>query len=37
MHDGKVVVKQEQMPDGRQKLILWDETTGEFADVVSAS
>jgi predicted dehydrogenase len=37
MHDGKVVVKQEQMPDGRQKLILWDEASGEFADVVSGS
>jgi predicted dehydrogenase len=37
MHDGKVVVKQEQMPDGRQKLILWDESSGDFADVVTTS
>jgi predicted dehydrogenase len=35
MHDGKVVVKQEKMPDGRQKLILWDEASGDFADVVT--
>jgi hypothetical protein len=37
MHDGKVVIKQEQMPDGRQKLILWDEASGDFADVVTTS
>jgi predicted dehydrogenase len=37
MHDGKVVIKQEQMPDGRQKLILWDEVSGDFADVVTTS
>jgi predicted metal-dependent phosphotriesterase family hydrolase len=35
MHDGKVVVKEEKMPDGRLKLILKDERTGEFADVVA--
>jgi predicted dehydrogenase len=34
-HDGKTVIKQETMPDGRLKLILKDETTGEFADVVT--
>lgn len=33
-HDGKTVIKEEQMPDGRRKLILKDESTGEFADVV---
>src|SRR5262249_55757880 len=33
-HDGKAVVKEEKMPDGRRKLILHDETTGEFTDVV---
>jgi predicted dehydrogenase len=34
-HDGKTVIKQETMPDGRLKLILKDEQTGEFADVVT--
>ncbi len=34
--DGKTVIKEEQMPDGRCKLILKDEATGEFADVVTA-
>ena len=34
-HDGKTVIKEEQMPDGRRKLILKDETTGEFSDVVA--
>lgn len=34
-HDGKTVVKEEQMPDGRRKLILKDEATGEFVDVVA--
>jgi predicted dehydrogenase len=33
-HDGKTVIKEEQMPDGRRKLILKDEASGEFADVV---
>jgi hypothetical protein len=33
-HDGKTVIKEEQMPDGRRKLILKDEATGAFADVV---
>jgi predicted dehydrogenase len=34
-HDGKTVIKEEQMPDGRRKLILKDESTGEFEDVVT--
>jgi predicted dehydrogenase len=34
-HDGKTVIKEEQMPDGRRKLILKDEATGEFVDVVT--
>jgi predicted dehydrogenase len=34
-HDGKTVIKEEQMPDGRRKLILKDESTGEFSDVVA--
>jgi predicted dehydrogenase len=33
-HDGKTVLKEEKMPDGRRKLILKDETTGEFSDAV---
>jgi predicted dehydrogenase len=32
--DGKTVIKEEKMPDGRVKLILKDEQTGEFVDVV---
>ena len=35
--DGRTVIKQERMPDGRLKLILKDEQTGEFADVVRDS
>ena len=34
-HDGRTVIKEEQMPDGRRKLILKDERTGEFEDVVT--
>jgi predicted dehydrogenase len=34
-HDGKTVIKEEKMPDGRRKLILKDEQTGEFTDVVA--
>jgi predicted dehydrogenase len=34
-HDGKTVIKEEQMPDGRRKLILKDEATGAFSDVVA--
>jgi hypothetical protein len=33
-HDGHTVIKEEQMPDGRRKLILKDEKTGAFSDVV---
>jgi hypothetical protein len=29
------VIKEEKMPDGRSKLILKDESTGEFVDVVT--
>jgi predicted dehydrogenase len=32
--DGQTVIKEERMPDGRLKLILKDERTGEFADVM---
>jgi predicted dehydrogenase len=34
-HEGRTVIKEEQMPDGRRKLILKDEQTGEFSDVVA--
>ena len=34
-HEGRTVIKEEQMPDGRRKLILKDERTGAFADVVT--
>ena len=34
-YDGKTVIKEETMPDGRLKLILKDERTGEFVDVMS--
>jgi predicted dehydrogenase len=33
--DGKTLIKQEQMPDGRLKLIVKDEGTGEFSEVVT--
>jgi predicted dehydrogenase len=36
-HDGRTVIKEEQMPDGRRKLILKDERTGRFEDVVTAA
>ena len=29
------MIKEEKMPDGRSKLILKDEETGEFSDVVT--
>jgi hypothetical protein len=35
--DGKTLIKQEQMPDGRLKLIVKDEATGEFSDIVTES
>jgi len=34
-YEGKTVIKEEQMPDGRRKMILKDDSTGEFADVVT--
>src|SRR6476659_123142 len=34
-HDGQTVIKEEQMPDGRRKLILKDEATGVFSDAVA--
>jgi predicted dehydrogenase len=34
-HDGKTVIKEEKMPDGRRKLILKDEQSGEFSDVIA--
>jgi predicted dehydrogenase len=33
-HDGKTVIKEETMPDGRVKMIVKDEATQEFADVI---
>jgi predicted dehydrogenase len=34
-HDGKTVIKEEKMPDGRLKLILRDDASGEFVDLVA--
>jgi predicted dehydrogenase len=34
--DGHLVIKEEQMPDGRRKLILKDPATGAFSDRVTA-
>jgi predicted dehydrogenase len=34
LYDGKVIIKQEKMPDGRLKMILKDKETGDFSDVV---
>ena len=34
-YDGKTLIKEEKMPDGRRKLILRDESSGEFVDVVT--
>ena len=34
--EGQVVIKREILPDGRHKLILKDETTGDFTDRVVA-
>jgi predicted dehydrogenase len=34
-HDGKTVIKEERMPDGRLKLILKDESTGAIVDAVA--
>jgi predicted dehydrogenase len=32
LYDGKVVIKREVLPDGREKLILKDPATGDFVD-----
>jgi len=37
LHDGKVVIKRELLPDGRQKLIVKDPESGDFADLVTAA
>jgi predicted dehydrogenase len=37
LHDGKVIIKREILPDGRQKLIVKDRETGDFADLVTAA
>jgi predicted dehydrogenase len=34
-YDGRTIIKEEQMPDGRRKMILKDEATGEFVDLVT--
>ena len=34
-YNGKVVIKEEKMPDGRRKRILKDKTTGEISETVS--
>jgi hypothetical protein len=34
-HDGKTVIKEETMPDGRRKLILKDEASGAFSDAIA--
>jgi hypothetical protein len=36
MFEGQVVIKREILPDGRHKLILKDEATGDFTDRVVA-
>jgi predicted dehydrogenase len=36
MHDGKVVIKSETLPDGRRKMILKDPASGDFEDRVVA-
>ena len=36
MYEGQVVIKREILPDGRQKLILKDEASGDFSDRVVA-
>jgi predicted dehydrogenase len=35
--DGKVVIKREILPDGRHKMILKDEQTGDYSDVIAAA
>jgi hypothetical protein len=34
-HDGPTMIKDERLPDGRRKLIVKDEATGEFEDVIA--
>jgi hypothetical protein len=34
--EGRTVIKREILPDGRQKLILKDETSGDFSDRIVA-
>jgi predicted dehydrogenase len=36
-YEGQVVIKREMLPDGRHKLILKDEATGDFSDRVVAA
>ena len=36
MYQGLVVIKREILPDGRHKLILKDEASGDFTDRVVA-
>jgi predicted dehydrogenase len=36
-HDGRIVIKRELLPDGREKLILKDPKSGDFSDVVTAA
>ena len=36
LYDGRTVIKREVLPDGRHKLILKDEATGDFEDRVIA-
>jgi predicted dehydrogenase len=36
-YDGKVVIKRERLPDGREKMILKDPESGDFVDLVTAS
>ena len=33
--DGRTLIKEERLPDGRRRLILKDEASGEFADVLA--
>ncbi len=37
LHEGKVVIKRETLPDGRLKMILKDPESGDFSDVVVAA
>ena len=35
--DGKTVIKEEMLPDGRVKLILKDESTGRYEDRITST